>query len=362
MTNEVAGNLHGASYPPVRAADRHFRHNRDGAQSRLRARNRRYHLRRAASQTYLFRQQHRQGHLENIKLENAHGSVVVSPGAGASLQSLRVKVGSREYELLSGGRDEPHSTTELKHGNGSFIMAPWVNRIRDGRLVAADGEHMLPVNSGLHAIHGTVRGREWQVVEQSKARAVVQVSLEEPWPYRGKVVYRFGLHGASFRQTLEVHAADGEREFPAGVGWHPWFARKVGSGDISVQADVEAQWELDKDVTPTGKIEETPLTRKLRAGGKFGFREVDGCFRLSSRDSAAVVRWPEVSLRITGSPEIGHVMLYSPENAICVEPQTTTVNAQQLAVRGVPGTGARTAKPGKPLVASTTWTWGAAAR
>jgi aldose 1-epimerase len=73
-----------------------------------------------------------------------------------------------------------------------------------------------------------------------------------------------------------------------------------------------------------------------------------------------VVSWPELSLRITGSPEIGHVMLYSPEHAICVEPQTTTVNAFQLAAAGVKGTGTRTVKPGKPLVATTTWSWGKA--
>lgn len=294
--------------------------------------------------------------MDNLELSNRDGRVVVSPGAGASLRSIRVNAGGGSHELLAGGTDEPFNPVELSHGTGSFIMAPWVNRIRDGRLIAPDGEHMLPVNSGIHAIHGLVRGREWEVVARSGASAVLRVELAEPWPYRGHVIYRLALDGPSLRQTLEVHAAEGEREFPAGVGWHPWFARPDGTGELRVRSDVEAQWELDSTVTPTGKLEETPLTRKLRSGGNFGAGEVDGCFTLR-RGGKAVVRWPQAALTITGSPEITHVMLYSPKHAVCVEPQTTAVNAVQLAAAGHRGTGVKTAAPGKPLVATTTWAW-----
>jgi len=123
-----------------------------------------------------------------------------------------------------------------------------------------------------------------------------------------------------------------------------------------VQADVEAQWELDSTVTPTGKLEETPLTRKLRSGGSFGTGEVDGCFTLAE-NGQAVVQWPDVTLRISGSSEITHVMLYSPEHAVCVEPQTTAVNADQLAAAGHTNTGTKLDSPGEPLVATTTWEW-----
>lgn len=292
-----------------------------------------------------------------VKLENEHGRAVVSAHAGATLRSLRVRAGGSEHELLSGGLgelDEPVTPS----GVGSFIMAPWVNRIHEGRLVTEHGEFELPVDSGVHAIHGTVRDAEWDVVSSDASSAVLRIGLSDPWPFAGDVVYRVGLDGASLRQTLEVHAADGERSFPAGVGWHPWFRRSLGSDEVTVRADAVAQWELDPEVVPSGVFEETAACRKLRSGGHFTVGEVDDCFMLGDEPSAEL-RWPEVALRMDSSPEITHAMVYSPEDSVCVEPQTTAVNAFQLAARGVENTGTRVVSPGNPLVATTTWSWSA---
>lgn len=294
--------------------------------------------------------------MDRIEIANECGRAVVSPAAGASLRSLRARVGDREYELLAGGRDEPFDPRILPSGSGSFLMAPWVNRIRDGRLVAADGVHILPLNHGAHAIHGTVRQRRWEVEEVAASFAILRTALADPWPYRGLVRYHIELGGASLRQRLEVHAAENEREFPAGVGWHPWFARSLGTGEGTVRADVEAQWELDASMTPTGACAPTALSRKLRAGGHFAPGEVDGCFRLSA-GAAITARWPELVLSIRNSSAVTHVMLYSPQHAICIEPQTSTVDAFQLTARGVAETGSRSVVPGRPLIAWTEWSW-----
>ena len=297
--------------------------------------------------------------MSNVQLSNGQASVVISPEAGASLRSLLVAVGGKEHELLAGGGDLPFDPVKLPHGTGSFIMAPWVNRIREGKLIAPDGEHSLPVNSGIHAIHGLVRDRAWDVVEQTASSAVFEIQLAAPWPYAGKVVYRASLDRASFRQTLEVHAGKGERPFPGGVGWHPWFRRSLGGAELTVQADVEAQWEIDASVTPTGKLAKTAASEKLAAGSSFQTGEVDGCFLLRE-NGGAVVRWPEVTLRMSGTGEITHVMLYSPAHAICVEAQTTTVNAAQLAASGAAQTGTVLVEPERPLTATTVWSWSGA--
>lgn len=294
-----------------------------------------------------------------VELRNEHGSVVVTPSAGAALRSLRVKVAGVsgiEHELLSGGLTEPMDEAEVPRGTGSFIMAPWVNRIHRGVLVTEHGEFQLPVDSGEHAIHGTVRGRAWDVVSSDITAVTMQIELEKPWPFKGHVVSRISLDGPALTQTLEVHAADGERRFPAGVGWHPWFRRSLGTGEMVVQADVTGQWELDGQVVPTGKVGMTGAVRKLTDGGRFGQGEVDGCFRFGDGRTAEL-RWPELTLGMTSSPEVSHVMVYSPQGSVCVEPQTTTVNAFQLEARGATGAGTRLVSPGNPLVATTTWSW-----
>lgn len=291
-----------------------------------------------------------------IELSNDSGSVVLMPSAGASLRSLRPRIAETSYELLTGGLEKPINETALPQGTGSFIMAPWVNRVHRGLLVTEHGEFQLPVNSGEHSIHGTVRGREWEVVSQGDAAATMLIELEEPWPFKGHVVYRVSLEGPALKQILEVHAAAGERRFPAGVGWHPWFRRSLGAAELGVQADVVAQWELGAQIVPTGSTEDTEAVRKLKGGSKFSAGEVDGCFQFGG-DRTAEIRWPELTLQMSSSPEISQVMVYSPEHSVCVEPQTTTVNAFQLDARGIAGTGTCFVSPDNPLVATTTWSW-----
>jgi galactose mutarotase-like enzyme len=215
------------------------------------------------------------------------------------------------------------------------------------------------LNHGEHAIHGSVRKRAWEVVAADAGSAELRIELAEPWPFAGHAVCRVALDGPSLVQTLELHAAEGERRFPAGVGWHPWFRRSLGSQEATVQADARAQWELDARVVPTGALAETEATRKLKDGGWFAPGEVDGCFQLAEEGSACV-RWPELTLRMHSSPDVSHVMVYSPADSLCVEPQTTAVNAFQLAARGIEATGTRYVSPGSPLIATTTWSWSGA--
>ncbi len=302
--------------------------------------------------------------MENVVIENDYGRAVVSPGAGAALRSLQVKAKGARYELLSGG-DGPLDASALPQGTGSFIMAPWPNRIRDGRLVAKDGEHSLPVNSGVHAIHGLLRTRVWEIAERTPTLLRLRISLEKPWPYRGTVESLTELRGPSLVQTLKVEAAPGEREFPAGFGWHPWFKRTLGKGQVSLRSDVEVMWELDSTITPTGRTLTPPVVSQLHRGAELAAGSIDGCFRVREARGAgrtshyAELSWPDVRLEIESSAEVSHLMVYTPADgaSLCVEPQTCTVNAFQLAAQGIKGTGSATAAAGRPLTGSTRWSW-----
>ncbi len=118
------------------------------------------------------------------------------------------------------------------------------------------------------------------------------------------------------------------------------------------------QWELGEAFVPSGKVEETDASAKIKHGGSFDVGEVDDCYMLGSNRRVKIT-WPEATLRMRSSPEIGHVMVYSPKDSICVEPQTTAVNAFQLEAKGIAGNGTRFVSPGNPLVVTTTWSWSA---
>jgi aldose 1-epimerase len=236
-------------------------------------------------------------------------------------------------------------------------MAPWVNRIRDGRLVTPDGIHALPMNQPPHAIHGLERDRAWTVKSVTDSSLELEIKLAQPWPYAGHIEYSLGLDGRSLVQTMRLIADENEsRPFPGSVGWHPWFNITLGSDPVIATADVSAQWELRDMGTASGKLEVTGITERLQKGTQFRVREVDGCF-LMNKGGGAVLKWPELTMKMTGSETITHFMFFSPEHALCVEPQTCTVDAAQLADRGHPDTGHVLVDRDNPLIATTTWSW-----
>ena len=55
---------------------------------------------------------------------------------------------------------------------GAFLMAPWANRLDEGRLPVGGVTWHLPVNRPADdtAIHGLVRDMPWQVEESGAAR------------------------------------------------------------------------------------------------------------------------------------------------------------------------------------------------
>lgn len=288
-----------------------------------------------------------------VILENEFGRAVYTPLAGASLRSLAVQTGGEEIELLTGGAG-PFDPRELPPGMGCFIMAPWPNRIRDGVFDHEGRKYFLPVNSPPHAIHGTVAKNPFHVDSSSAATARFSTGLGADWPFEGTLTLEVALDGASLVQTMEIVAAD--ESFPAGFGWHPWFQRDLGSENATVQAQVEARWILDHNMTPTGQTVEPTGVLDLTSPFTPEVGSLDDCFRILS-ESETLLTWPELELSITSSPELSHLQVYTPAESICIEPQTCAVNAFQLAARGIAGTGIAIVEPGKPLRASTRWAW-----
>ncbi|MFW6174580.1 MAG: aldose 1-epimerase, partial [Chloroflexota bacterium] len=261
------------------------------------------------------------------------------------------------HELLYGG-EGPHDPHGLPHGTGCFLMAPWPNRIRHGELYAGGEVYQLPINSPPHAIHGLVRQRQWEVTEHSGTFARMSVSIGNPWPFEGMVHYEAALEGASVVQTLTVEAADDEDPFPAGFGWHPWFRRDLGEGPPRVAVPgQELVWEMDKSRTTTGRtLDPEPFTG-LAKGIVPEVWTLGHCIRIKP-GSPVTLDWPEgVSLEITSAPEVSHVQAYTPEHAVCMEPQSCTVDAFRLAHEGVEGTGTAHVSPGRPFSGWTRWSW-----
>ncbi len=261
---------------------------------------------------------------EPVELRVDGACVVLDPRDGGRITSLEVA----GAELLGGV-----GTGVIEHG--SFLMAPWAGRIRDGVLHVDGVSHQLPtVRTHPHAGHGLVMDRPWEVLEASAAHLRITCDLDSRWPFPGHVVQEFRLAGGHLDQQVEVHA--GDAPFPATVGWHPWFRRALASGEVAELA-FEAQGMLQRDAAgiPSGDVVAVPP-------GPW-----DDCF--------VGVRWPMTitwpgAVRLRISSDTAFAVVYDElTEAFCVEPQTGPPDG--------PNTSPRMVRPGDPLVASTRWSW-----
>jgi aldose 1-epimerase len=140
---------------------------------------------------------------------------------GATLRSFTV--GDRS--LIEG-----FASDEWSHGGRGQVLAPWPNRLGDGRytfegITAQAALDELPAGN---AIHGLVRWVPWRMV----ARAQNQVTLEHelrpspgyPFTLRLSVEYRIGREGLVVTTTAVNIGSD---NLPFGIGFHPYLTLGV---------------------------------------------------------------------------------------------------------------------------------------
>jgi aldose 1-epimerase len=181
------------------------------------------------------------------ELELRHGShrvVVTSLGAGI-----------REWEGVLDGYPAGERATS---GRGQVLM-PWPNRLTDGRY-EWDGEtYQLPLNEPPYAIHGLVRGVEWDVAGDSAFEHVLEPQPGYPFALRLRVEYALDADGLTVHDVVENV---GGRAAPFGAGHHPYIARRaddvfgegvkrddavrfdgsIAIGDVTVWGDERWRW------------------------------------------------------------------------------------------------------------------------
>ncbi|WP_394942585.1 aldose epimerase [uncultured Ilumatobacter sp.] len=144
---------------------------------------------------------------------------------------------------------------------GSYPMAPWAGRVRDGRFTFFGVDHELQLNqddSGngapgrQHAMHGTVMSRAWTVVEQTATSVELSAPLDQPhsgWVLGGIARQRLEVFDGQIRCELSVSVGPDGAPVPAEVGWHPWWNKP---DRLTFHPD--AMYERDSLGLPTGRL------------------------------------------------------------------------------------------------------------
>jgi len=225
------------------------------------------------------------------------------PDHGASFAALTCD-GHNVLEPVPDGAD-PNTAMA-----GAFWMAPWTNRLDEGRL----GDlHSYPLNRLVErtAIHGTLRDRPWQVVMAAPAAA--RLAVEDPTlPLACRAVLDVTLTDAGLALGLTLTSLSATI-LPFGIGWHPWFVRPIGT-EVGFRAT--HRFERDERCLPIAVEPSTGLD-----GGEEAWRGQDthwaGWDGVAGLDLGGL----RVAMLATGAWARNLQLFASPlKDVICVEP------------------------------------------
>ncbi len=224
------------------------------------------------------------------------------------------------------------------------VLAPWPNRVVDGRWRWRSTDHQLWITEPErgHALHGLVRTLAWTPVEADAGRIRLETTLLAhpgwPFPLHLDVSYALGPDGLASRLTA---TNVGRTPCPYGAATHPYLAISGGAVDDATLEIPAATWVATDDrLAPLDRRPTAGSPLEFHAGTPIGPRQADNAFtdlerrpdgrveaRLTSPDGRTTVLWGDSTVRwwqlFTGDvlPERWR------RRALALEPMTCGPNA-----------------------------------
>jgi aldose 1-epimerase len=218
-------------------------------------------------------------------------------------------------------RPMPDGADPNRGFHGSFLMAPWTNRLDGGRILVDGVEHLMPINRPEEntSIHGFLREMAWDVVEQAPDRLVLSVAFDRA-PFTGRA--RLAAQIAPDHLALDIALTNqGAAPTPMGFGWHPYFDRPAGT---SFAAAAQTAFGRDARNLPIDPRPSTGLQ-----GADAALDGLDGHY--AGWDGAARLDWPDgrsMTMRTSGAWS-RNLHFFAPRDggAIAIEPVTHAPDA-----------------------------------
>ena len=149
------------------------------------------------------------------KIQIGQGELTATVNSlGSSLTSLA----ENNFNLI-----EPDTPTQLYPGS---VLAPWPNRIRDGRYQYNDLTYQLPLNEPQkgNALHGLVAYEQWEVIYDSETEVQLQYLLDKPDIYPGKLSLNSFFKIENNQLEVKISAKNiGRKSAPYGISIHTYL-------------------------------------------------------------------------------------------------------------------------------------------
>lgn len=225
-------------------------------------------------------------------------------------------VGATLRSLTHQGRDlvVPFDADEVRPAFRGATLAPWPNRVIDGRYTVDGVTHQLSLTEPErgHALHGLAGWLDFIALEETAESVLLAATIEPQvgYPYRLQLRVEFTLSADGLRQTVMARNT-GTAPAPYGTGPHPYLI--AGDGRVD---DWTLTLPADRVLTATEDrlIPIELVDVAVEANGAFDFRTprvigdtvIDHAFTGLSRDEDGTAE-----VRLTAESGTGVVMTWS---------------------------------------------------
>ena len=175
-------------------------------------------------------------------------------------RAVAVEVGGGLREASVDGRPllDGYAEDALPDGGRGQVLAPWPNRLRDGRWRWQDRDLQLPLSEPGkgNASHGLVRWAGWSAVESQADRVVLEHLLhpQPGYPFRLRLRAAYAVDAArGLSVVLTATPLDGPA--PVALGLHPYLAPPAGGlvDSCTLHAPAATRLLVDERSLPTGR-------------------------------------------------------------------------------------------------------------
>ena len=264
--------------------------------------------------------------------------------AGHEAAIVEVGGGVREYLVRGVPVLDGYGPDELCPAGAGQVLAPWPNRIRDGRYRFAGEGHQLPLTEPEKgtAIHGLTRWSSWQLTDRAGHAVTVQFRLrpQPGYPFDLLLTTRWSVSTGGLRAD-HTAVGVGSQPAPFGLGVHPYLiVPGVPPDDLRLTVPAERVLRVDPRGLPDGIDPVAGDGTDFRSQRRIGSARLDTAFTGLRRDhdGQAVVRLAGGdghAVELWMGPAFGWVQVFTADTlpaprtrrSVAVEPMTCPPDA-----------------------------------
>ena len=214
--------------------------------------------------------------------------------ADAEQELVVVEVGGGIRSYTYAGEDviDGYDAAEICSGGRGQLLAPWPNRVGDGRWQWEGVDHQLPLTEPEHsnAIHGLVRWLPWKCDHDGDGSSPLRMSCtlhpQPGWPWQLGLSVSYAVTERGLAVTTAIVNEGGAGPCPAGIGWHPYLDAFGGAvDDLELHVPASVSYVSDDRGLPVSAGPVDGTDDDFRTPRQIGRAKLDLAFTDLERDS-----------------------------------------------------------------------------